>query len=576
MDIVQSFKKDRVALPFWKRPGIEFTRARHITEVLIRNGLGFLVERAGLRRFVPRWRKQRLEPDAYARGMSLPQRVRHTLEELGPTYIKLGQILSTRPDILPPEFIIELTKLLDSATPAPSVDIIHTIEQELNSPIDTLFATFDPIPIGTASIGQVHRATLLDGTRVVIKVQRPGVEAAIEADLSLLQTQARFLQAHSEWLGKYHIQDLAAEFSQALHDELDYTLEGRNADRLRSISNAENVVMPKVYWPLTTRRVITLSELQGIKLSDLEQIKALGYDLASIADLVAAIYLQQIFVHGVFHADPHPANILVHEDKIGLVDFGSVGYLTQHMREELSDMLFALARQDADAMVDVISRMGITDASTKRDQLQYDIQRLIPRYYGMSIEGLPMAQFLNDLMSVTFKNQVRLPSDLILLIRGLLVLEGVVLNMDPSFNLAKHIEPFAQRLIADRLSLTHGLNDTLKTLRELERLLHVLPRRADALSGQLERGDLTVGIDLRHLDLAMRKLDTIANRLSFSLVVAALIIGSALAIMGGGNNNLTFIVPFTRISVSIAQLGFLASIVSGALLLISILRSRGL
>lgn len=568
--------KERVVLPFWKRPGIEFSRARHITKVLIRNGLGFLVEKAGLKRFVPDWRRQRLEPDANARGMSLPQRLRHTLEELGPTYIKLGQILSTRPDILPPEFIIELTKLLDSATSAPSADIIHTIEQELNSPIDTLFATFDPDPIGTASIGQVHRATLPDGTRVVIKVQRPGVEAAVEADLSLLQTQARFLQAHSEWLSKYHIQDLAAEFSQALHDELDYTLEGRNADRLRTVSNAENVVMPQVYWALTTRRVITLSELKGVKLSDLEQIKTLGYDLKSIADLVAAIYLQQIFVHGVFHADPHPANILVHEDKIGLVDFGSVGYLTQHMREELSDMLFALARQDADAMVDVISRMGITDASTKRDQLQYDIQRLIPRYYGMSIEGLPMAQFLNDLMSVTFKNQVRLPPDLILLIRGLLVLEGVVLNLDPSFNLAKHIEPFAQRLIQDRLSLTHGLTDTFKTLRELERLLHVLPRRADALSGQLERGDLTVGIDLRHLNQAMRKLDTIANRLSFSLVVAALIIGSALAIMGGGSNNLTFIVPFTKMTVSIAQLGFLASIVSGALLLISILRSRGL
>lgn len=568
--------KDRVVLPFWKRPGIELARARHITEVLIRNGLGFLVERAGLRRFVPHWRKQRLEPDAHARGMSLPQRVRHTLEELGPTYIKLGQILSTRPDILPPEFIIELTKLLDSAPPAASAEIIHTIEQELNSPIDALFASFDPEPIGTASIGQVHRATLPDGTPVVIKVQRPGVEASIEADLSLLQTQARFLQAHSELLGKYHIQDIAAEFSQALHDELDYTLEGRNADRLRSISIAENVVMPQVYWPLTTRRVITLSELKGIKLSDLEQVKALGYDLKSIADLVAAIYLQQIFVHGVFHADPHPANILIHEGKIGLVDFGSVGYLTQQMREELSDMLFAVARQDADAMVDVISRMGITDASTKRDQLQYDIQRLIPRYYGMSIEGLPIAQFLNDLMSVTFKNHVRLPPDLILLIRGLLVLEGVVLNLDPTFNLTKHIEPFAQRLIQDRLSLTHGLSDALKTLRELERLLSVLPRRADALSGQLERGDLTVGIDLRHLNLAMRKFDTIANRLSFSLVVAALIIGSALAIMNGGSNSLTFIIPFTKITVSIAQLGFLASIVSGALLLISILRSRGL
>jgi ubiquinone biosynthesis protein len=356
---------EEMALPFWKRPGIEFARASHITEVLIRNGLGFIVEQAGLRRFVPRWRKRRLEADAQAGGMTLPQRVRHTLEDLGPTYIKLGQILSTRPDILPPDIIIELTKLLDSATPAPSADIIHTIEKELNHPIDTLFASFDPEPIGTASIGQVHRATLPDGSPVVVKVQRPGVETVIEADLSLLLTQARFLQAHSEWLAKYHIQDIAVEFSQALHDELDYTLEGRNADRLRNISNAEHVVMPQVYWQLTTRRVITLSELKGIKLCDLDQIKALGYDLASIADLVAEVYLQQIFVHGIFHADPHPANILVYQDKIGLVDFGSVGYLTQHMREELSDMLFAVARQDADAMVDIICRMGITGADRK-------------------------------------------------------------------------------------------------------------------------------------------------------------------------------------------------------------------
>ncbi|MHB9033685.1 MAG: ABC1 kinase family protein, partial [Anaerolineae bacterium] len=472
-----------------------------------------------------------------------------------------------------PEYIVEFTRLLDSAPPAPTSEIIGTIERELNRPLTALFASFEEEPIGSASIGQVHRATLLDGTPVAVKVQRPGVDSVVEADLALLLTQTRFLQAHSDFLARYHIHALAEEFAQALRDELDYSLEGHNADQLRTGNSDESVMFPQVYWQLTTRRVITLSEIQGTKLSEIMQLRTEGYDLTSIADAVTAIYLKQIFQQGVFHADPHPANILVQGQKIGLVDFGAVGYLSPKLRADLANLLFALVNQRVETMVDIIVDMGITDASTDKSQLEADIQRLVRHYYGVNLEGFPITEFLNDIMGISFKHHVRLPSDLILLVRALLVLEGVVLYLDPAFNLAKHIEPFGRKLVKERLSIPSQIGDAIINLQELQRLLSHVPQRADIISSQLERGELTVGIELRRLSQTMRKLDTIANRLSFSIIVAALIVGSALAGIGGG---LTLTIPFTKIAIPIAQFGFISASILGALLLISIIRSRGL
>lgn len=558
-----------------RNPWVEISRVRRIAEVLIRNGLGFLAESMGLTRFILRWPGRRVQADSKAAMRTPPERVRHTLEELGPTYIKLGQILSTRPDILPPAYIAELSKLLDSAPPVPVEAIEAIIEQELGGPLERWFATFSSTAIASASIGQVHRATLHDGTEVVVKVQRPGVESTMEADLRLLMRQARFLEARSTGVRNYRLVDIVEEFSQALREELDYTIEGRNAERLRRAVAEQNVVIPQVYWDLTTRRMITLADVRGFKLTELDRLRAQGYDLTDIAKRIVRMYLQQIFVYGVFHADPHPANILICDQRIGLVDFGVVGYLTASVRENLSALLLALVRQDADEMLYVIARMGATGAEANHDALRRDTQRLLMRYYGASLESLPIAEFLGDVMSMAFRHRLRLPADLALLARTLVVLEGVARSLDPSIVLAALLEPFAVQLLKERLSLKNTVMEGIHTLREVEALLRVLPRRVDVLTQRLERGQITVGIEVHHLSQAMRKLDAIGNRLSFSVVVAAIIMGSAL-VMLGGEKAATFRVPFTNIGLPIPQIGFVMAGLFGVWLLFSIVRSRGL
>ncbi len=555
-------------------PVAEILRARHIAEVLIRNGLGFVAEISGVARFVPFWRKRRAVLNSTVATLSPPKRLRRTLEELGPAFIKLGQILSTRPDILPPAYVVELTKLLSAAPPVPLADILQAVESELGEPLSQHFAEFSPEPIASASIGQVHRATLHDGTQVVVKIQRPGVERIVLADLHLLQAQARFLESRAQVLARYGLMDIMEEFSQALHDELDYTVEGRNADRLREMLQGEGVILPKVYWALSSKRVITLTDLRGTELSDVEGLRAQGLDLTSIAELVAQSYLRQIFVHGVFHADPHPANVLVIGRQIGLVDFGIVGYLTRTMRDDLGDLLFALVRQDPDEMVYTIIRMGAAQPALDRDALRRDVQRIINRYYGASLESLPIAEFLHELMTVSWKHQVRLPSGLALLARTVIVLEGVTRNLDPAFNVAAQVEPFIRLLARERFSLRREASELAKTALELSDLAQVLPRRIDLLTEQLGRGEVTLGIDVRKLDATMRKLDSIGNRLSFSVIVAALIMG--LALLASVGATLGIRIPFTEITIPVTQIGFIAAALSGAWLLLSIVRSRGL
>jgi ubiquinone biosynthesis protein len=559
--------------PF-RGPLPEILRARRIAEVLIRNGLGFVAERMGLTRFLPFWRSRTVGADAHTARLPFPVRFRRTLEELGPTYIKLGQVLSTRPDLLPPDYIVELSKLLDAAPPAPTAEVVATIEEELARPLGSIFLTFSETPTASASIGQVHRATLFDGTEVVVKVQRRGVDRVIQTDLNILLAQARFLEGRSEALRRYHVAAIIEELAEALRGETDYTREGRQADTLRALSARDEVRIPRVYWDYTTRRVITLEHLDGIQISEPDRLRATGHNLGDIARRLAAVYLTHVFEHGVFHADPHPANILVLDGHLGLIDFGSVGYLSPTMRDQLGDLLFALVQQDADDMVYAIMSMGALGPGTDRDGLRAEVQRLIGRYYGATLESVPIADFLGDMMGAALRHEVRMPADLALLVRTVVVLEGVVRGLDPSLDLTTFIEPFARRLIRQRLSLRRAAMAGARTLRDVEALAHVLPRRLDTITEQLERGKMTIGFQIQGLPSALRKLDAIANRLSFAIIVAALVVGSALVLAAGPEA--AFRIPFTSIALPIPEMGFVIAALMGAWLLFSIVRSRGL
>jgi ubiquinone biosynthesis protein len=564
-------------LPFRiRQPYEDIVRLRQIAEVLLRNGLGFLVEQLDLTRFLPPWRQRKVTAEDRASRYSIPERVRHTLEELGPTFIKLGQILSTRPDLLPSEYIEELSKLLDAAPPVPASEILAELEKELGAPAQDLFAHFEAEPIASASIGQAHRATLKNGETVIVKIQRPGIERVIEADLDLLRRQARFLEHRLALAREYRLSELVDEFGQTLREELDYTIEGRNTDRLRhNLQQDARVIVPRVYWDLTTRRIITTQELRGYKLLDLEQLKKEGYDLSAIAEIIVDVYLKQVFVDGFFHADPHPANILICDERIGFVDFGMMGYLTPTTKDMLADLLVHTLNKDIDQLVQTVMRLGAIERHTNFNELRRDIQRLLFRYYGLALEEVHLGEFMEDIMTIAFRHRIHLPSDLALLARTVVVLEGVARTLSPDFVLVDKARPFVQQLISEQLSLQQLGARAMRTLREIDQLVQVLPQRLDRLSSQLEQGDMTLGIDLRHLQNLLLKLDRVANRLSFSILVAALIIGSALIILGGEAASV-WRLPVIGVALPIAQISFVLAGILAAWLLLSIIRSKGL
>ncbi len=558
-----------------RRRVAEIARVRRIIEVLVRNGLGFLVEQLALDRFLPRlWRRQAVRADQAIRRVSVPERLRHTLEELGATYIKLGQLLSGRADLLPAGFIEELAKLLDAAPPFPAREAREVIEQELGAPVEDLFATFEDAPIASASIGQVHHATLPDGQQVVVKVQRPGVEEEVEADLDLLLRQARFLERRSETMREYNLVAVAEELARSVREELDYKTEGRNAERLRAnLGQDPRFIVPHIYWSLTSRRVITLEYLDGIQFNKLDQMREAGYDLSSIAQVSVEAYLKQIFVDGFYHADPHPANLMVVGKQIGFVDFGNAGYLTPRQKELLGDMFLQLLDQDSGGIARTVLKMGAVRRRPSLEALERDLQRLLVRYWGIALEEIPLGEMLADIFTTAFRHRVYLPGDLALLARTIITLEGTGLALDPEFVLVDAVRPFAEELVRERLSPLLAGRRALRTLRQAADLAQVFPRRLDDLWSQLEDGELTFGVDVRRLDVLIAKLNSMVNRIAFSVVVAALIVGSALIMLGGRDS---WQLPILGVGIPVAQIAFLGAAAAGIWLLISMIRSRNL
>lgn len=540
-------------------------RYRDILRVLSKNGFGYFTEI--LQSNIPlihfRKRSRPTEPISVT-----AKRLRKVLEELGPAFIKLGQLLSTRPDILPPVFIDQLELLQDNVTPESFQKVEATLKSELGKPISDIFQSIEIEPLATASIGQVHRARLFNGIDVVIKVQRSNVAQQIAVDLEILSDIAAFLESKFDWAKRYRLSSLVDEFSTTLRDELDYSGEAVNATRLRqNLSEFSRIVIPGIHWEYTTAKVLTMDYQTGYKISSEEFFENIPDKVLLAQEIIGAL-LKQIIVDGFFHADLHPGNLLFTADgRVVLMDFGMVGRLDEHSRDQLTGMLIKGLRKDVDGLVDTLVQMGATENPVDRNGLRREIFYLLDKQYYRSLEQIRVGEVLQEMIRISLKYHIIIPRELIAVSRSIVLLESLVERLDPQLNWIESLTPYSKKLLKERLSPAYLSKKSARYLGHLGGLLRELPDSAYQIIKKMDEGKLQLILEHQHFDRFIQKINLIGNRLSFSLIISALIVGTASLLSQRAAPSFLWHLP-------IAELGFVVAVFLGIWLLISIIRSR--
>jgi len=503
-------------------------RYGEIIRVLSRHGIGSIIEQFGLSSLIPVNRGVfKRSPDGVA--VSQAEHVRMALEDLGTTFIKLGQILSTRADLLPPAYIAELSKLRDQVPPVPTAAIRMVIEESFGKPVESIFASFDDEPLAAASIGQVHAARLHSGQRVVVKVQKPGIAAQVEEDLAILQQIARFAQNRAPLADAYDLVALIDEFGWTLRSELDYQREGRNADQFRAnFARNRDVVIPKIYWELTTSCVITEERIDGIKIDDVAAIDAAGIDRKLLAQRSSRIVFRQVFDHRFYHADPHPGNyVVLPNGRIAMFDFGMVGRVDKVTHDALLSLAAGVVREDAGDVVDSLAMLSVVKRGSDRSGLRRDVQHLLDRYLGMTLEQYRFDVVINDVMAVVRRRQLQLPAEMSLLLKTLAMEEGVGRHIDPDLKPVEIAAPYIRRAIIDQWMPNTWIPELIASGDDLRRLLKYLPKRTERLLTRAEQGDIEIGIRVVHVEEILGTLHLLINRL-----IMAILLGSSLVSLG--------------------------------------------
>jgi ubiquinone biosynthesis protein len=504
-------------------------RYRQILAVLLKYGFGDLLAKLKVRHPLL-GRLPRLRAIKELEDLSRPARLRLAFEELGPTFIKLGQLLSLRLDLLPPEYAAELAKLQDEAMPLPFAQIKGKVEAQLSRALGELFQEFGEEPLAAASLAQVHRALLRDGTEVVVKVQRPGIWETIRADLIILEDLAHFLVRHLPESEPFDPPGVVREFAKTLRRELDFVREGRNMELFRrNFQGDPTVYIPKVFWEYTTSEVLTMERIVGVKVTDLEGLERAGLDRHQVALNGANAILKQIFEHGLFHADPHPGNILVLEGNvIAPLDFGMVGRLDLELRERVGQLILAIARGDLAGLVRTLRELGSLDEQVDLLALRADLADLLDRYSKTPLYRLELGRLLDEMMALVREHRLRLPPNLVMMGKALVIAEGVGRALDPELELLALAQPYLERLALRRGPLQKALQGWAGAWAESRELFQELPEGLRSIMSRLRQGRLKVQFELLGLEHLMQELDRASNRLAFALIIAALIIGSSL------------------------------------------------
>ncbi len=551
------------------RPDIKlknFVRYNQIAAILIRHGFGELVSRLNM--MTPMKHAIKRVPSR-SKQLSTPIRVRLALEELGPSFIKLGQVLSTRPFLLPYEYIAELSRLQDEVEPMPWQLTESILRKELKGDLSEYFASIEQTPIASASLAQVHKAVLHDGTVVVIKIQREGIKRIIEADIRIFREIAELLEGNVPESRQFNPPGLVEEFARTTMKELNFLNEARNMEIFAAnFRNEKGIKIPKLYRRFCTSRILTMELVDGIKISHIGELRRSAIDTAQVCRNGARLVLKMIFEDGFFHADPHPGNLFVLDNGvIAPVDYGMMGILSESQMDELADLVAAVISRDSAAVVRVLRSSGVVDDTADMKRLEQDISELIVRYYRVSLGDINVRGLMEELYAFVQQHRIKFQTEFMLLGKSLVTYEELARLLDPDFDLISEMSPYMKNLLARKYNPRRFLRDFKGLADELRWLLTQSPQEMRQVLRRLRRGELQLQMRVQNLDSFIRELDRSSNRLSLSLLVAALIVGSSIiATMQKGYT--VFDIPL------LGLIGYLFAAILGVLLVISILRSR--
>lgn len=543
-------------------------RAHDIASVLIRYGFGSFVRGLGMGKALERagrvlhW--QHVEDYVV---LDTPQRVRRVLEDLGPTFIKLGQIMATRVDLFPPQYIAEFEKLQDQAPPVPFEELLGQLEEDLGGSIDELFHEVETQPLAAASIAQVHKAVLKDGTPVVLKIRRPGLRKIIEADLRLLQRLVDLAESESSELRRFHPKEILRQFNQSLRRELDFAAESRNAERVAANLAADlNIKIPTVYWQWTGERLNVQEYIEGIQGRDLAALEQAGLNRKLLAERGTGAVMKMIMEDGFFHADPHAGNVFyLPDNKLAFIDFGMVGRLTEERREQVVSLLYGMTHHLPVKVAEILEDWS-DNIHTDEQILIIDIEAFVDQYSSLSLGEFSLTALMTDLMAILRDHKLILPADLVLLVKAYITLDGLGRHLNPEFNTLVFAAPYMQKIISERYKTETLAKRGWHNLISVVELLSGLPKDLRKLVRASRKGAFQVDITVRRLDHYVNSMDNAVSRLTMGIVTAALIIGSSIIMTVEGGPKLFGLPAFGFLGYSFATVG-------GIWLLFSIWRS---
>ncbi|MFH1398638.1 MAG: AarF/ABC1/UbiB kinase family protein [Candidatus Woesearchaeota archaeon] len=467
------------------------------------------------------------KPSKRAQAKTKAQRLRLAFEELGGTFIKLGQLLSLRPDLVSREYSEEFAKLQDNVKPVPFSQIKHTLETDFRKSLSRIFKTFDPKPIAAASIGQVHRAMLHSGQQVAVKIKRHGIKELFETDIDLLYYLANKIKNKFELVDPVQIVD---EFRQYTEHELDYIHEAKNIDKFYQQFKADPITkIPKLYWEYTTPNVLTMEYIAGTEISDKARLSKLGYNPKKIAENLVDSIFKQIFIHGVFHADPHPANVFALKDnKIALLDFGIVGFLDDSLKQNSADLFCALINADVEFLAECLLSLGFIDAPINMDALKADLVENLGEYRGTTLKYLNLSDLFHKILAIARKYHIKLPVNFVLMGKAIITVESSCAILYPEFNLLAESKPFVKKLEAENTNPKIALTRILKHAHKFRKFLSRLPEQSEQLLMEFKDTDRTIKDIHKDIQGLTKELGKAANHLIFGIIVVALIIGGVL------------------------------------------------